>query len=792
MRIAAAPMLAFNSSKRKLVVTQIFRFYVGIFQHQQRWRTGIDYSCVLTHSAAKRWLTVLVLSWIAIHSSQFSLAAQRSDAWSDTNNPIVKIFKGQRLDLWSLQPIRHTRPPASRIEFSYSNPVDQYIHSKLESSGLRLSTLADKRTRIRRLAFDLTGLPPTTDEVDAFIRDETPEAWQRQVERYLGSPRYGEHAARQWLDVIRYSDSNGFDWDEYRPKAWQFRDYVIQSFNRDKPLDRLIVEHLAGDELVEGEPKSEEDQESLLATGYLRMGPQDNAASLFNEEARARAELMSDLVETTGSAFLGLSMACCRCHDHKFDPLSQQDHYRLRAFFEPVQYADTKPLNLAKEQEAIRKHNQEVDLLCAPKSKEIAAIIARAKENILKSRSVAEKQSGALDPSVSKPAQTQTNMVEITEAEAIKALDVQSKQRHDELKKEIKAIESKKRTFHFGLMMTDSKGPHPPTRVLLQGDYRQEGEAVEPGFLSILDPNPAKLNSPPNSQSSGRRYTLAKWIIGRGNPLTARVMANRIWQSLMGHGLVETPDDFGLAGANPTHPELLDFLARELVSNQWSVKHLRRLIVTSHTYQQVSTSNHGVATDAENRLLWRQNLRRLTAEQLRDALLQVSGLLLHRSGGPPAWPELPPEVLQANPAFLDDNETRTKGWYPSLPALRNVRSIYQIQKRTVRVPFMETFDLPENSTSCSRRTTSTVAPQALTLLNNPLIEQIALGTANEVSSRSNGDTNNDTIIQAAFEQILQRRPKPNEIALCKKLLETQSIAELCRVLFNLNEFVYLD
>jgi len=380
--------------------------------------------------------------------------------------------------------------------------------------------------------------------------------------------------------------------------------------------------------------------------------------------------------------------------------------------------------------------------------------------------------------------------LEVSDAEARKALEGTNKTTHANLQKQIDVLKQTKKSFSLGLLMTDSQGPPPPTKVLFLGDHKQERNAVEPGFPSALDPNPAPIIRAPNPKTSGRRLTLARWITQPGNPLTARVMVNRIWQGLFHRGLVETPNDFGLAGAQPSHPELLDWLARELVNSGWSIKHLQRLIILSATYQQSSSTRHGESVDSENALLWRQNPRRLTAEQLRDALLAVSGELRQSVGGPPIWPELPAEILQANPAFLDDNETRTKGWYPSPESQRNVRSIFLVQKRTVRVPFMETFDLPENSTSCSRRTVSTVAPQALSLMNGPSGIQAARGMAKRVI-RQAGTTPTEQVSQA-FAFALQRPPSPDELSRCLKLLHSRSIEELCRILLNLNEFIYVD
>lgn len=710
------------------------------------------------------------------------------DAWSDPRNPIVRIFGGQRLDLWSFKPVRRVEPPAVKNTRWPRTPLDRFTLARLEAAGTPPAREAEKRVLVRRLCFDLTGLPPVPGQIERFLADARADAYERLVEELLASPRYGEHAARAWLDVIRYSDSNGFDWDEFRPKAWRFRDYVIRSFNADKPFDQFIREQLAGDELLEGPPKNAAEQDALIATGYLRLGPQDNSAGAFNEQDRARAELMADLTETTGSAFLGLTMSCCRCHDHKFDPLSQADHFRLRAFFEPVKYADDTPLDLSAEQETIRAHNQKLDAQIKPVAEQRDAILATVRKRLREERfaRLTAEEKTLLD--TPKPQRTNDLKVRIEgiekkiepgEKEVKAALKGDEKERHGQLEKDIAALKQQRRDFTLGLLAADKPEKVPVTKILFQGDHKAPRDSVEPGFPSALDPNPAVLRAAVNKQSTGRRLTLAEWIASPGNPLTARVLVNRVWQGCFGEGLVATPNDFGLAGERPTQPELLDWLAGEFVRDGWSLKSLHRLIVTSATYRQASGGANPLRPP-----------RRLSAEQLRDALLDVSGLLTNKAGGPPVWPDLPAEVLHANPAFLDDNETKTKGWYPSPKPEQNVRSIYLVQKRTVRVPFLETFDQPENSISCARRSSSTVAPQALSLLNSPLAVEAAQAFAARVTREAPGSV--EAQVRRAFTLALQRPPARAELAMCLRLARERSLPEVCRALLNLNEFAYVD
>ena len=704
------------------------------------------------------------------------------DAWSDKRNPIVRIFGGQRLDLWSLKPVKRVEPPAVKNKRWARTTLDRFALARLEATGITPSREADKRTLARRLYFDLTGLPPSPEQMERFLADKRADAYERLVDELLAAPSYGEHWARAWLDVIRYSDSNGFDWDEFRPKAWRFRDYVIRSFNADKPFDQFIREQLAGDELLDGPPKNVTEQDALIATTYLRLGPQDNSAGAFNEQDRARAEWMADLTETTSSAFLGLTMSCCRCHDHKYDPISQADHFRLRAFFEPVKYADDTPLDIAVEQEAIRAHNWSLDEKLKPVVQQRDDILAGIKRQIRGERVAKLTPDEKLLLAVPKEQRTNDlkskiegveKKVEPSDKEVKAALKGDEKSRHETLEKEIAALKKQRREFTLGLLASDNTEKIRVTKILFQGDHKAEREAVEPGFLSALDPNPATIHAGANKKSTGRRLTLADWIASPQNPFTARVLVNRVWQGYFGEGLVATANDFGLAGARPENPELLDWLAGEFVRGGWSMKRLQRLVVTSAVYRQSSRPP-----------------RRLSAEQLRDSLLAVSGLLTNKAGGPPVWPDLPPEVLQANPAFLDDNETKTKGWYPSPKAEQNVRSIYLVQKRTVRVPFMETFDLPENSASCARRNESTVAPQALSLLNSPLAVEAARSFSRRVISESGEDPSRQ--IERAFHLAFQRRPAKSELEACLHIARERSLAEVCRALLNLNEFIYVD
>jgi hypothetical protein len=640
-------------------------------------------------------------------SSAAGRTGRIGDAWSDPRNPIRRLFDGKRLDLWSLKPI------AKR-----DGTIDSYIDAALREKGLQRSPQADARTLIRRVTFDLTGLPPAPEEVRAFEKNPDYEAL---VDRLLASPRYGERAARLWLDVVRYADSNGFERDEFQSEHYRYRDYVIRAFNTDKPFDRFIREQIAGDELVNGAPRSAEDVDRLIATGFLRMGPYDSTGSIFEENAKNQNELMADLANTTGAAFLGLTLACANCHDHKYDPISQADHFRLRAFFAGLKRRDATAIDLEPVQEEIRRHNAPIE-------------------------------------------------AQIKEREGAKAD-----------KKEIEALRAKLRPFTIAMTASTSKKDIPATRIFYQGDFTQPREEVQPGFLSVLDPNAAAI------LSAGRRSTLATWIASPDNPLTARVIVNRVWQQHFGRGIVATPNDFGYSGARPTHPELLDALSTQFIAEGWSLKKLHRRILLSDSYRQSSADDPAKrARDPENRLCWRQNPRRLDAESTRDAILAVAGALLPKDSGAPVWPRVAEDILDAQPGILETHSDqaardRKQAWYTSPADQEDVRSIFLIQKRALQLPFLKPFDLPDPTVSCGRRDCTTVAPQALQMLNAAFATRMA-----ETFAKRIGDDADPW--DSAVERALGRRATPREEELGRRL----GLVTWCRVLLNLNEFVYLD
>ncbi|MFM8408473.1 MAG: DUF1549 and DUF1553 domain-containing protein [Pirellulaceae bacterium] len=728
--------------------------------------------------SASSQLLASIAFWIAVGSA-FAQDLKMGNAWEDPRNPIRVLFGGERLELWSLQPVGRPAIPPPKEEAS--NPIDAFLDAAWRDRGIEGAPLMNRADWIQRATLDLTGLRATREEVELFVQDPAPDAWERVIDRLLASPAYGEHTARQWLDVVRYSDSNGFDWDEFRKTAWRYRDWVVRAQNSDIPFDQFITMQLAGDELLEGPPRDQQEQDCLIATGYLRLGPFDHAAKLFNEQDRARVEVLTDLTETTASALLGLTMSCCRCHDHKTDPLSQADHYRLRAFFAATRFSDDQPIDTVQSQQSRELHNLQIQKQIDELLKKIDELRVRAKQ--LKQVDTSDAQ-------------------EVNDAKWKELLGGEERDRWQEWEREVAVLQGHLLQPETGLVMTDDPEAIDPIHVLHQGDHRSRREKVEPGFPSVLWPEAPQMAPVRSGKSTGRRLTLAHWICSTDNPWTSRVAVNRAWQHFFGQGLVATPNDFGITGSPPTHPELLDHLATQLIDRGWSMKSIHRQIALSQAYRRQPIPG-GQLVDSEGSSRWgsmRTNLRRLNADQFRDAILQVTGLLQYRAGGPPVWPPLSDEILQANPAVLDDNETKTKGWYPSPKEDQSVRSIYLVQKRGMKLPWMETFDQPDTSVSCPKRETSIVASQALSLMNGDLTWQGAKALSESLSQRLRHEHDrksatealeNERFIVALFQQVLSREPSEEEMERCSSFLQQRSGAALVLVLLNSNEFAFV-
>lgn len=626
---------------------------------------------------------------------------------------------------WAFQPIQSAVVPKG------THAIDHLLQVRLRQAGLQSSPPATPREQVRRAYLDLWGLPPSPEVVTEFERHPTDAAWVALIDRLLESPHYGERWGRHWLDLVRYAESNGYERDGPKPHAWRYRDYVIDSFNSDKPYDQFVREQLAGDELAEAALQSEltltpKWRASLIATGFYRLHiwddePDDTAAAEFDD--------LDDMLSTTSTAFLGLSVGCARCHDHKFDPISQADYYSLLGFLRNIDgYGQqhtggggrgtgkiTRPL--ATVSESSRWYSQR-----------------EARLNELRQR--ASQASGT---------------------EAKQSAEARLKQ-----------AEAETPPFDFALAVAEN-GPKPrPTRILLRGDVQTPGAEVPPAFPGIFaQPTPTPPDRSNEATSTGRRRQLAEWMSDPRNPLTARVIANRVWQHHFGAGLVPTPDDFGVTGLPPSHPELLDHLASELVRQGWHLKALHRQIMTSRAYRMSSQARFARARhrDDANHLVWRQNLRRLDAEAIRDSVLTISGRLNPTRGGPSVFPTLPAEVHTTQ-------DSAGKGWQDSPLPEQDRRSIYLVVKRALKVPLLECFDAANGTSSIGQRTRTTVAPQALTLLNDPWIQIQAKAFANRVTREAG--TDRDRQIERAFALALQRLPTRAEAKAARNLLQDQA------------------
>jgi hypothetical protein len=630
---------------------------------------------------------------------------------------------------WSLRP--RTRPavpqfgdPAARAW--PRTGVDAFVLARLQAAGLRPAPEADRTTLIRRLSFDLTGLPPTPQEVDDFLGDRAPDAYERLVERLLASPHHGERWAQHWLDVVRYAESDGFEYDRYRPGMWRYRDYVIRSFQQDKPYDRFLSEQLAGDEI---DPTNRELQ---VAAGFHRLGPvRRNAGN--QDVASSRNEVLTEMTDGVGMVFLGLTVGCARCHDHKFDDFSQEDYYRLQAFL-----AATHEHNLiladAKTQAAWRARTDG-----------LKATIKRLQGELGKARGAAQGR-----------------------------LRDQLAQAERDLPPPLPAV----------CTVRHVEAERTPIHILRRGVPERKARRVTPGFPLALVPEGA-ADLPPSAKAAPRT-ALARWLADPAHPLTARVLVNRIWQYHFGKGLVETPNDFGVNGARPSHPELLDHLANELVRGGMRLKPLHRLIVLSSTYRQASRSPHarvGRARDPDNRLLWQFPRRRLSAEELRDAMLAAAGRLNLKAGGESV-------VVPVEKDLVDLLYDRNQWKVTADEREHDRRSIYLIAKRNLRLPFGQAFDQPDLQTSCPRREASTHAPQALELLNGRTANRLAEALAARLMREAGPDRSRQ--VELGYRLTTGRLPTAAERALALEFLERQPLREFALALFNVNAFLYVN
>ncbi len=619
------------------------------------------------------------------------------------------------------------------------NPVDAFILQRLKKEGLKPSPQADRVSLIRRIYFDMIGLPPSPREVAEFIADKSPDAWQKLVEKLLASPHYGERWGQHWLDVVRFAETDGFEYDTHRRDAWRYRDYVIRAFNNDKPYNRFVTEQLAGDEIG---PGPEGNDEALIASGFNRLGPlRKNAGN--QEVASSRNEVLTEMTNVVGSALLGVTVGCARCHNHKFDPIRQSDYYRIQAYFAAAYDKDI--VKATPQEQAAWKAKAE------PVEKEMKQVTASMK-----------KLQGKEDAASRDMKESLTKKLEELQGQMPEPLPA----------------------LHSVADMPDKKSP---IHLLARGEYTSKGDRVGMRPLGVLLPDGA----PELSEATEKpRAELAKWIVDPENPLTARVMVNRIWQYHFGRGIVATSNDFGRMGTRPTHPELLDYLANEFVSGGFSIKNVHRVILNSNTYTQASQPSGDAALkalttekDPENKLLWRFNRQRLEAEQIRDAILAVSGTFNPKQFGPSIM--IPIDQGLVNLLY------KPSQWAPAKDTTEYTRrSVYLIVKRNLRLPFMEVFDAPDSQVSCSRRESSTHAPQALELLNGTFANEQAEALAKRLEAEAGPDLGKQ--IDLGYRLVTGRPAKPGEIRVALNFLKTQPKREFALTLLNLNSFLYVN
>jgi cytochrome c553 len=663
--------------------------------------------------------------------------------------------------------------------------IDEFIDAKLSEKGLKRAAPADKLTLIRRATFDLHGLPPTHADIQAFLADNRPQAYRDLIERLLASPHYGEKWGKHWLDLARYGDTSGFEQDPYLLYSWRYRDYVIKSFNEDKPYDRFIKETIAGDELFPEEPEAQQ------GTGFYTVGT--NRDMLYKQEKENRVETLTDFTDTTSGVFLGLTVGCARCHDHKFDPIPQKDYYRLQAVFMPhvktrvfLHYNNARGYDLNENTRTFRLQELGAQMmaLLEPHRKRLRdAELAKLSPEVAQAYNTPDDDK---TPEQKKIADQFRRQVEPSDAQVYAVLSKDEQERLDKIEKSLVAMYKNFAPGPFSPGLTDLGRESP--RLFMPPKGGSAGEEVQPGYPTALgggDIPPAPLTA----ETSHRRKGLAEWIASPDNPLTARVMVNRIWQFHFGHGIVNTPSDFGTR-ATASHRELLDWLATEFVARKWSLKAMHRLIMNSATYQQSSKPTpKALEIDPENTLLSHYTRRRLEAEEVRDAILLASGALNLKMGGRPVVPDLATEELYGMSQPLANAWIVTQDKHE-----HDRRTIYMIARRNFRMPLLEAFDQPEGVLSCSRRDSSTTAPQSLSLLNGRFTVAQAQVLAARLSTEADPVT-------AAWQRLFGRNPEPFEAERSNQFLAQQTrhlgskqaaLTELARGLFNLNEFLYVE
>jgi Protein of unknown function (DUF1549)/Protein of unknown function (DUF1553) len=696
--------------------------------------------------------------------------------WAGTQED---AFIGARGRYWAFQKVVRPAVPQGS-----GNPIDAFILQELRRKQLEPSKPLDRAQLLRRVTYDLTGLPPTPAELDAFLKDLSRDAYEKVVDRLLASPHYGERWAAKWLDVVRYADTNGFELDQDRPHAWRYRDYVIRCFNQNKPYDRFIREQIAGDEMFPG------DHEALIATGYLRAGSEHVVAGNIDPE-ESRQEVLTEIATNVGQTFLGMTINCARCHNHKFDPILQADFYSLQAIFAG---AKGKEVEIASPEEKLAWDGAEKAY------KERLTPISQALKALAKpyDEQIREERKRLLDPALlaafnipkDKRTPAQKTLADDAETqikptwdEVVAVMPAEVKAEREKLRKQLHEVEATAPDPLPAAYSFVNTGEAAPSFVLRLGDPHSRLQPVDPALPYVIR---AAYTIP--KASEGRRTALANWLASQENPLTARVMVNRIWQFRMGEGLVRTPNDFGTMGDKPDSHALLDYLAAEFMTQGWSVKAMDRLIVTSSTYRQASAPDEAKSQiDPQNRLFWRMNRKRFDAEMVRDAALSVSGTLSPEAGGRPVKIPIEPEVYN-----LIFTEYERDGLWPVNPDrnVQNRRGIYLYNKRSVRLPLFTAFDQPDAITSCPVRPVSTHALQALSLFNSSFMQEVSQAFA--VRLEKSCGNNRACQINSAWLLALSRKPRPEETQLAVKFFKSGgTLPDFCLALFNRNEFLYV-
>ena len=743
-------------------------------------------------------------------------------ATNSAANPLAAL---ERMDItpeqrnyWAFKLPEQAQVPRV-VNRDLTNPIDRFLEKERVDRGLAAAPRADQRTLVRRAYLDLLGLPPTPAQVAAFLADQTPQAWERLVDTLLASPHYGERYGRHWLDVARYADSGGFEYDVHRPNAWRYRDYVIKSFNDDKPYNVFLTEQIAGDEM------DWKTDQTLIATGFLRMGPR----VLFREKdnPERRFDYLDEIIGTIGKGTLGLTVNCARCHNHKFDPIAAKDYYSIQASL--FGYVETEvPLAPRAEAEAYLARNDEISGKLSALRSAITAL-EKAQRDRLELEQIRIKFPPHIYRAASKAEKDRTpgerllaiqvfEAVSVPAAQVEKALSPADLAKKKDLQAQIAALEKQRPAklpmaeiatdgdhrfsplgegddtiscpkcripppFPGSYLHTDGKYEVPPSYFLVRGDPESRGSLMKPGFIGVItNGNPPTEIPRPDGNTSGRRLALAQWIASPQNPMTARVIVNRLWQKHFGRGIVATLENFGKMGEQPTHQALLDWLAVEFMNRGWSMKQINKMMMMSEAYRMASAFEHAgnAASDLENRYLWRFRPQRLEAEIVRDSLLVAGGNINLDIGGEPIFPFIPADILEGQYRGKWENT-------PEGPAAWR-RGVYVYRRRSLPYPMFDTFDHPDMNVTAGARNVSTVPTQALTLLNNPFVLAQAKQLADRVAAAASDPY---AQVQAAYQIALGRPATEGESRVGVDLITKQSLPSFTHVVLNLDEFIYM-